>query len=309
VAISDQITAEAKRVLQDELGAELVETVDPLYPDDADIPNIEYDFQDALAEILPRQMPDYFGKTTSSGALEFAVPGYDVTSYDYLLQLSQGLAPLAPNLNLRRIVSTPNALVTKFNFERYLIDRGDARITDWASLFANARWRDDASRAGAENWVANDTVVSEGKSEAVRMRDVMRMVLLKVMYQNDIDVFIAPENTLPHRKIGGPSDPTVNRRSATGSTQTFTALLGIPEITIPAGYNQIVYEPSFVLSADGTEYTEVSGTEPSLLPVPLPIAMMFWSGPGDEPRLLRVASAYEAATRHRTPPPDFGPVP
>jgi Asp-tRNA(Asn)/Glu-tRNA(Gln) amidotransferase A subunit family amidase len=308
VAISDQITQEAKQVLRDQLGAELVETVDPLYADDPEIATLEYDFQDALAEILPRQMPDYFSKTTG-GALEFAVPGHDVTSYDYLLLLSQGLAPLASNLNLRRVVSTGNALVTKFNFERYLMDRGDPRVTDWASLFANARWRDDDTRAGAENWVANDTVVSPGKAEAVRMREVMRMVLLKVMYENDIDAFIAPENTLPHRKIGGPSDPTVNRRSATGSSQTFTALLGIPEITVPAGYNQVIYEPSFVLNADGTEYDEVSGTEPSLLPVPMPIAMMFWAGPGDEPTLLRVASAYEAATRHRMPPPDFGPVP
>jgi hypothetical protein len=24
--------------------------------------------------------------------------------------------------------------------------------------------------------------------------------------------------------------------------------------------------------------------------------------------MLRIASAYEAATRHRTPPPDFGPL-
>jgi len=28
-----------------------------------------------------------------------------------------------------------------------------------------------------------------------------------------------------------------------------------------------------------------------------------------EPTLIRIASAYEAGTKHRIPPPDFGPVP
>ena len=34
VAICDQIDKEIKTVLRDKLGAELVESVDPLYPDD-----------------------------------------------------------------------------------------------------------------------------------------------------------------------------------------------------------------------------------------------------------------------------------
>jgi amidase len=41
----------------------------------------------------------------------------------------------------------------------------------------------------------------------------------------------------------------------------------------------------------------------------MPISMMFWAGAGDEPKVLRVASAYEAATHHRMPPADFGPLP
>lgn len=308
VAISDQINAEAKRVLRDELGAELVETLEPLYTEDPEIPDVRYGFADAFSEIMPRQMPDYFKKTLNDGTLEFAVPGWDVTSYQYLLALSQRKAPLSSALNIRRIVSTPNALVMKFNAERYLIERGDARVTDWASLFANARWREDESRAGAENWIAANGDGSTGKAEAVRMRDVMRMVVLKVMYENKNDVFMAPENTLPPRKIGGASDPTVNRRSGVGSSSTFTALVGIPEVTLPAGYTQTVYEPRFELSEDGTSYTGVSGSEPSQLPVPLPIALTFWAGPGDEPVLYKVASSYEAATKHRVPPAEFGPL-
>jgi amidase len=308
VAISDQVNEEAKRVLRDRLGAELVESLEPLYPGDPEIPDMTYGFQQAFAEIMPRQMPDYFKKTLTDGSLEFAVPGYDVTTYEYLLALSSGKAPLSPELNLRRIVSTPNALVTKFNAERYFQARGDARVTDWASLFANARWREDSTRAGAENWIAANGDGAAGKSEAVRMRDVMRMVVLKTKYENKIDVFMAPENTLPPRKIGGPSDPTVNRRSGVGVSSTFTALVGIPEVTMPAGYNSIVYEPHFELSEDGTKYSDAAGSEASELPVPMPIALTFWAGPGDEPTLYKVASSYEAATKYRMSPPDFGPL-
>ena len=78
VAISDQIDKEIKAVLRDKLGATLVESVDPMYPDDPSVPNMNYTFQDAMAEILPHTVPEYFWKKSSTGELEFAVPGWDV---------------------------------------------------------------------------------------------------------------------------------------------------------------------------------------------------------------------------------------
>ena len=82
----------------------------------------------------------------------------------------------------------------------------------------------------------------------------------------------------------------------------FTALIGGPEIDVPAGYNQIVYEPQYVLSADKKQYVEITGSVKSMLPNPMPISLMFWAAPGNEPALIKVASAYEAATHHRVPP-------
>ena len=64
VAISDQIDKEIKTVLRDKLGAELVESVDPLYADDPAVPNMKYTFQDAFAEILPHNVPEYFWQKT-----------------------------------------------------------------------------------------------------------------------------------------------------------------------------------------------------------------------------------------------------
>lgn len=40
-----------------------------------------------------------------------------------------------------------------------------------------------------------------------------------------------------------------------------------------------------------------------------PVGIDFLARPFDEALLFRIASAFEAATRHRRPPPEFGPLP
>ena len=141
-AISDQIDKEIKTVLRDKLGAELVESVDPLYPDDPTVPNMKYTFQDAFAEILAHNVPEYFWQTDRAGELEFAVPGWDVTTIDYAIALALGKAPLSPELNLRRISSGLDNFKSPFTVNKYLRERGDERIKDWASLVANSQIRE-----------------------------------------------------------------------------------------------------------------------------------------------------------------------
>ena len=310
VAISDQIDQEIKTILRDKLGAELVESVDLLYPDDPDVPNMKYTFQDAFAEIMPMNVPEYFFRTTGSGELEFAVPGFDVRTKDYQVKLAMGQAPLSDNFNLRSLpTGFDNTGRGHFNTAKYLAERGDSRVFDWASWVANEKTVADSDRRSAENAFDVQDLRPTRGIDMYKMQTVVRLIIQKVMYENDIDAFVNPENTLPHRKIGGASEPTVNDRSAVSCCGRFTAFIGIPQIIVPAGYNQIVYEPGFALSADKTRYNYVSGTQRSLLPRPMPISMMLWSGPGEEPTLIKIVSAYEAATKHRVPPPDFGPLP
>jgi hypothetical protein len=53
---------------RDRLGAELVESTTPAYPDDPDVPNLRYGFADALAEILPWLMPEIFSRRNAAAS-------------------------------------------------------------------------------------------------------------------------------------------------------------------------------------------------------------------------------------------------
>jgi Asp-tRNA(Asn)/Glu-tRNA(Gln) amidotransferase A subunit family amidase len=140
------------------------------------------------------------------------------------------------------------------------------------------------------------------------MQILLRMVVLKVMYENGIDVFVNPEQTVPPTLVGRAPEPEINNRPAYSCCGRFTALMGAPEVDVPAGYVRVAYEPRYELSADHTTYAEVPGTVKSQLPHPMPISMMFWAGPGSDADTIKAASAYEAATHHRVPPPAFGPL-
>jgi Asp-tRNA(Asn)/Glu-tRNA(Gln) amidotransferase A subunit family amidase len=308
-AISDQMDKEFKTVLRDKLGAELVESVDPKYGDDPAVPNLKYTFQDAIAEILAHNAPEFFWQKTPAGELEFAVPGWDVTSIDYAVALALGKAPLSGKLNMRRIFKQASQFEGPLGWNKYLGARGDERVKDWKSWAANAKWDSDSDRAGGVN-AANlqDARVKPDTISYVKMQTVLRLIVLKVMRQNGIDAFVNPENTLPPFKLGQASEPVVDNREPNGFGQGFTPMVGAPEISVPAGYIQVSYDPRYALSADKMKYVAVTGTVAAKLPHPMPLSISFWGGPGDEPELIKVASAYEAATHHRKPPPAFGPV-
>ncbi len=309
VAISQQIDREIVTVLRDRLGADLVEILHPDHPGDPDIPNATFTFNDALARILPSLMPEIFARRNDDGDLYFAVPGWDVTAPEYLLALSRGEAPLTDAvdlLNFSTFASLPcigGCRSFTFDMNRYLAERGDARITDWAAWVANSRFREDASRAGAENWVLWEGHTDPGKADQLARSYVGRLALQMMMYENGIDLFVHPENVVPTPKIQGPNVGPI-------SQDGITPFLQIPRIVVPAGMNDIVYEPEYALNGDRTDYISVlpEGTPETRLPNPMPIAITFFANSGDEPLLIRVGTAYESATGHRTPPPAFGRV-
>jgi Asp-tRNA(Asn)/Glu-tRNA(Gln) amidotransferase A subunit family amidase len=309
-AISEQIDAEIKKVLRDQLGAELVETSTPKHPDDPEVPNLAYSFADALSELLPRFMPEVFTRLDKDGKPFFEVPGHDVTSYDYLMKLSNRQAPLTSKVditNFANFAATPcmTGLCsnTVFDLERYLIARGDSRVTNWAAWVENAKFKTDESTAGARNWIVWKDHFAPGKAERLARSQVARMALLRVMHENHIDAFVHAENTVPTPRIQGPN---VGAISLDGITPFFQ----IPRIVVPAGVTEVVYEPVYALNDDKTDYVPVlpPDVQKSKLRHPMPIAITFFAAQGDEPTLIKIGSAYESATHHRFAPPMLPPL-
>ena len=247
VAISDQIDKEIKAVLRDKLGATLVESVDPMYPDDPNVPNMSYTFKDAMSEILPHVVPEYFWRKDASGELAFAVPGWDVTSVEYAVALSLRQAPLSDKINIRTITAGLSNPSTLLMTNQYLKARGDARVNDWKSWVDNANFKTGGEKAAALNALLNKDPRPRGGISYLEMQSVLRMIILKVMYENKIDVFVNPEQTTAQYLLGNAPEPEVNGRGSQSCCQMFTALLGGPEADVPAGYNQISLRPDICL--------------------------------------------------------------
>jgi Asp-tRNA(Asn)/Glu-tRNA(Gln) amidotransferase A subunit family amidase len=88
---------------------------------------------------------------------------------------------------------------------------------------------------------------------------------------------------------------------------SFLGQQGFPTITVPAGFTSEVYDRALDGDAkmeDGRAATKLLGPTPAKLPV----GIDFLARPFGEPTLLKIAAAYEAATRHRAPPAGFGPL-
>jgi Asp-tRNA(Asn)/Glu-tRNA(Gln) amidotransferase A subunit family amidase len=109
-----------------------------------------------------------------------------------------------------------------------------------------------------------------------------------------------PTGNVPAPKLGAPTEPTVNGRSALA--WTLLGANGFPAITVPAGFTTETFDRVADASAPGG--TRLIGP----IKASLPVGIDFLARPFAEPTLLKIASAYEAATHHRRAPADFGPV-
>jgi Asp-tRNA(Asn)/Glu-tRNA(Gln) amidotransferase A subunit family amidase len=141
----------------------------------------------------------------------------------------------------------------------------------------------------------------------------MQTLLLQCMQEQRLDALVSPMSTVPPRKMTQPREPNANGRSPIG--YSLIGQQGFPVITVPAGFTTEVWDrerdPSTSLGAGPSAAPGAGGQGTKLvgpIAAQLPVGVDFIARPFDEPMLFRIASAYEAATRHRRPPPDFGVV-
>jgi hypothetical protein len=241
---------------------------------------------------------------------------------DYLVELAEGRIDPPVNLDIATIQNQELAMSFRFHIPQYLSRRAaDWRalgftetLTDFAALNARSKFWGDDQRAAFRNWeeVAdprNPLGGRQGVDERIMLRELLRRVDMMVILENRLDALVRLHTPLPPGKIGGAHDPLGGPSNLRAET-FYGPNAGLTEVLIPAGYVRTVYDPVFALSPDGTRYIPAAATTPTELPPPgLPFSLVFRAEPGKEDLLLEIASAYEAASKRRIPPPAFGPLP
>jgi amidase len=336
--ISIAAAAEIKAVLGERLGAVLVESGHPRWQLDPDLEQMNPDFNAGLARLVPLLMPDILFRLGPDGAplfkafeaairpTEFA-PGKifgtgRMAPIDYMVALAEGRITPPANLDIAAIQQQELANTFRFQVALYL-DRRAAdwaasgfteRLTDFAALNRRSKFWGDDGRAAFRNWEEiadprNRLGGRQGIDERIMLRELLRRLDMLVLLENRLDALVRLHTPLPPAKIGGAHDMLAGPSNLRAESM-YGPNAGLTEVLIPAGYVREAWDPVFRLSNDGKRYVPTPATAPTKLAPPgLPFSLVFRAEPGREDVVLRIASAYEAASRHRVPPPAFGPLP
>jgi amidase len=329
---------EIKTVLGTRLGATLVESTDPLWTPDPDLEVMKTDFRRALARLVPVFMPDLLFRLGADGQpvfKEFAaaieptefLPGKVFGSgrmkpIDYFVELAEGRIDPPANLDIATIQEQELAPTFRFHIPQYLTRRAEdwkrrgfrETLVGFAELNARSKFWGDDQRAAFKNWeeVAdprNPLDGRQGVNERIMLRELLRRLDMMVLLENHLDALVRLHTPWPPGKIGGAHQPR-GGRSNLSPESFYGPNAGLTEVLVPAGYVTTVYDPVFTLSADGRRYVATPSSTPTTIPEPgLPFSLVFRCEPGKEDISLKIASAYEAASRRRVPPPAFGALP
>jgi len=334
--IIDAAAREIRDVLNSHLGATLVESKDPRWTPDPALEQMRTDFRMALARLVPVFMPDMLFRLGSDGSPvfpDFAAaivptefqPGKvfgsgSLQPIDYCVALAEARIAAPHNLDLATVQHQVMANAFRFHISQYLSRRAAAwkirgfheGLCDWKQLNARSKFWGDDQRAAFKNWeeVAdprNPLGQRQGVNERIMLRELLRRVDMMVMLENKLDALVRLHTPWPPGLIGHAYQYNIASNLSPESLSGPNA--GLTEVLVPAGYVTTVYDPVFQLTPDGRRYVSTPSARSTSIPPPgLPFSLVFRAEPGKEDILLRIASAYEAASQRRIPPPRFGPL-
>jgi amidase len=177
--------------------------------------------------------------------------------------------------------------------------------------------------------VVKQTPITELDIRGTHTRRVLLQALvLKVMADHKLDALVYPTKTVPAPMLMAPLEPDAIRTIEKTSVVTIEGVeyvrteekvldsrhslawrlspnAGLPAIAVPAGFTREVYDRATVVDPDGRRRAgELIGPKAMALPV----AIDFLGRPFSEPILIKIAAAYEKATRHRRAPEGFPPL-
>jgi Asp-tRNA(Asn)/Glu-tRNA(Gln) amidotransferase A subunit family amidase len=184
---------------------------------------------------------------------------------------------------------------TKYFTNLYLDDRGDSSIQALTDLYTKANfWDDPAFPSRRPGLVTADLDLTLNSAAALQNRFATQTTVFQCFAENKLDAVVYPTGNIPPSILTSPRELTKNDRGS--GLWTNINSRGFPAMTVPAGFTTQVYDRA----ADGTLLPPIAAV--------LPVGIDFLGLPFSEPKLFEIGAAYEAATHHRTPPPDFGPL-
>ena len=182
-------------------------------------------------------------------------------------------------------------------------------MTDFAALNARSKFWGDDGRAAFRNWEEvtdprNPLGGRQGVDERIMLRELLRRLDMLVLLENRLDALVRLHTPLPPAKIGGANDPLGGGQQSAHAKPIYGPNAGLTEVLIPAGY---VTKSRTRSSSSATTASATCRPPPTRRrrspPRACPFSLVFRAEPGREDIVLKIASAYEAASKRRIPPP------
>ncbi len=257
-----------------------------------------------------------------------------------LVMLGMDPSKVPGHMTIRDLPGVTAEGESKYGYDWYLAQRGDANIKNLADLVAKAKYFNDGTPGSGVPSGLKTTDSAMAMDSALRMqrRFVVQQIVLQCLAELNLDAVVYPTGTLPpdkislYRRAGGGAGARGGRAAAADASGVaglgggggsggvtswnFLGTQGFPAITVPGGFTTEAYDrlPARPARASGeaSPAGAPGGSGPRLagpFPAKLPIGVDFLGRPFSEPTLLTIAAAYEQETHHRMQPPDFGPLP
>jgi amidase len=215
------------------------------------------------------------------------------------------LVPKGPNIRSLGRDNAGNNGEGKFYLDLYLKERGDVNIKNIDDLINKSKFFTDVRpdsdfTSYKEQLQGTNSATALDLAALFQNRRAYQTIVLQCMAMQNLDALVYDSGVSLPTILGAPVEPSKNN----SSQQDWSVLgaNGFPTMMVPAGFTSEVYDRVRDASAPG-------GTRLTPAPAKLPVGIELLARPFDEPMMLKIASAYESATHHRIPPPEFRPLP
>ncbi|MBC7983494.1 MAG: hypothetical protein H7Y02_06535, partial [Candidatus Obscuribacterales bacterium] len=118
-------------------------------------------------------------------------------------------------------------------------------------------------------------------ASAMKHQQVMRDAIVDLMEKYQLDAVILPYRTIVNVDVGLPPNPAGGGGGNSDGRNAIASYTGLPTIVVPGGF----------FASDG-----------------MPFAVQFMGKPFAEPTLIKLASGYEAVSKHRKAPATTPPL-